>query len=396
MRILISTGEVSGDLQGSLLVQALRQQASQQGRDLDIVALGGERMAEVGANLLANTAAIGSVGLTESLRFILPTWQIQQRIKRYLRENPVDGLILIDYMGPNLAIGAYVRRQWPDLPILYYISPQAWIWSPTGRETQQILKITDRLLAIFPDEAKFFAEKGLPVTWVGHPLLDRIAQAPSRAEARQQLGFSPEQLVVTLLPASRVQELHSLLPIICAAAQKLQSQFPQIQFCLPISLPTYRDRITAVLQDYGLNSRLLEGQTLAAIASADLAITKSGTVNLEIALLNVPQVVLYRVSPLTMWVARRVLKFDLPFVSPVNIVMNQAMVPELLQEAATPERIFAEALALLQNAERRQETLAHYQTLRQSLGTPGVCQRAAQEILAYIITRRAATDCDIP
>ncbi len=389
MRILISTGEVSGDLQGSLLITALGQQAEEQGLHLQVVALGGERMAAAGAELLANTAAIGSVGLTESLRFILPTWQIQQRVKTYLRQNSVDLLILIDYMGPNLAIADYVRRCFPELPILYYIAPQAWIWSPTARETQKIIDVTDRILAIFPGEAKFFAEKGVDVNWVGHPLLDRIAQAPSRAEARQSLGLRPEQLAVTLLPASRVQELNSLLPVICRAAQKLQAQLPQIQFYLPISLPAYFDRIKQVTQDYGLNVTLLEGEPLTAIVASDLAIAKSGTVNLEIALLKVPQVVLYRVSPLTMWVARHILKFDLPFVSAPNIVMNQAVVPELLQEDATPDRIFAEALDLLQNGDRRQKIRDLYDQLEQSLGEVGVCKRAAQEILAFIEEKKA-------
>ena len=383
MRIFVSTGEVSGDLQGSLLVEALFQQATHQGIDLEIVGLGGERMAKAGVKLLANTAAIGSVGLLESLRFVLPTWQIQQKVKVYLQQHPVDLLILIDYMGPNVAIGNYVRQQLVSLPILYYIAPQAWIWSPTAGNTQQLLNITDRLLAIFPEEAKFFAARGIDVTWVGHPLIDRIAKAPSREQARTALGISAEQLVVTLLPASRLQELKYLLPVICEAAQQLQQTLPDIQFYLPISLDAYRDQIESTVKNYGLNVTLLQRSTLEAIAAADLAITKSGTVNLEIALLKVPQVVLYRVSPLTMWVARKILKFNIPFVSPPNIVMQREIVPELLQETATPARICQESLAFLTQPERRQTILDDYHQLKKALGETGVCDRAAQEILAF-------------
>ena len=387
MRIFISTGEVSGDLQGSLLIQALQRLAEERGVSLELVALGGNLMAQTGATLLANTAEIGSVGLSESLRFLWPTWQIQQRVKAYLKKQPVDLMILIDYMGPNVAIASYIRQQFPDIPILYYIAPQAWIWSPTAGNIRQLVNITDRLLAIFPGEADFFRSQGVNVTWVGHPLLDRIAQAPSRAEARQQLGIDPDQLMVTLLPASRVQELTYLLPVICAAAQKLQQTLPHLQFYLPISLEAYRQRIEETVKAYGLQVTFLPGLTLAAIAAADLAITKSGTVNLEIALLNVPQVILYRVSPFTMFIARRLFRFDIPFVSPPNIVMERKIVPELLQEAATPDRIYQESLKLLQEPALRQKLQQDYQQLRTTLGEVGVCDRAAQEIFQFLADR---------
>ncbi len=387
MQIFISTGEVSGDLQGAMLVDSLKNQAINQGIDLKIQALGGDLMEKAGAKLLANTAAIGSVGLSESLRFILPTWKIQQLVKTYLQQNSVDLLILIDYMGPNLAIADYVHQQFPQIPIIYYIAPQAWIWSPIAKDTQKIVNFTDKLLAIFPEEAKFFQQKGVDVTWVGHPLLDRIAKAPNRETARKTLGIAPEQLAVALLPASRIQELKYLLPVICEAARQLQEKLPHVHFWLPISLENYRDRIEQTVKDYGLNITLLKGQTLDAIAAADLAITKSGTVNLEIALLKVPQVILYRVSPLTMWVARKILKFDVPFVAPPNIVMQREIVPELLQEAATPERIFQESLDILTNSERRPTILENYQELEKSLGETGVCDRAAQEIFNFMQTQ---------
>ena len=287
-------------------------------------------------------------------------------------------------MGPNVAIASYIRQEFPQIPIVYYIAPQAWIWSPTAGNVQQLVKITDRLLAIFPGEADFFRSQGVNVTWVGHPLLDRIAQAPSRAEARQQLGIDPDQLMVTLLPASREQELTSLLPVICAAAQKLQQTFPHIQFYLPISLEAYRQRIEETVKAYGLQVTFLPGLTLAAIAAADLAITKSGTVNLEIALLNIPQVILYRVSPFTMFVARRLFRFDIPFVSPPNIVMQRQIVPELLQEAATPDNIYQESLKFLQQPARREQLQTDYQQLRTALGEVGVCDRAAQEIFQFV------------
>jgi lipid-A-disaccharide synthase len=241
--------------------------------------------------------------------------------------------------------------------------------------------MTDLLLAIFPEEARYFHKHGLAVTWVGHPLLDRMQSAPTREEARTTLGIEPKQVAIALLPASRSQELKYLLPVICEAAQQIQAKIPEVHFWIPVSLATYRHTIEATVRDYGLKATILEGHTLDAIAAADLAITKSGTVNLELALLNVPQVVLYRVNPLTMLIARQMLNFSIPFMSPPNLVLMKEIVPELLQEAATPERIVQESLELLLNQEKRDQTLADYQQMRDCLGEVGVCDRAAREIL---------------
>ncbi|PSF38288.1 lipid-A-disaccharide synthase [Aphanothece hegewaldii CCALA 016] len=386
MRIFISTGEVSGDLQGSLLVAALMRQARFLGIDLEILALGGDRMAEAGATLLGNTTRLSSLGLIEALPFVIPTWQIQQQSRRYLRENPPDLLILIDYAGPNISIGQYVRRHLPHVPIIYYIAPQAWVWSPNDRNTQQLINVTDRLLAIFPEEARFFQKKGILTTWVGHPLLDRMVDAPTREASRLKLGIEPEEVAIALLPASRQQELKYLLPVMCEAAQQIYAKIPQAHFYIPVSLAAFRSVIEATVQSYNLPVTILSGQTLEVIAASDLAITKSGTVNLEIALLNVPQVVIYRLSKSTMWLARTFFNFSISFMSPVNLVVMKEIVPELLQEKAKSENIVQESLELLLNPKRRQQVFTDYQEMREKLGNVGVCDRAAQEILEFAIT----------
>jgi lipid-A-disaccharide synthase len=170
------------------------------------------------------------------------------------------------------------------------------------------------------------------------------------------------------------------------AAQQIQAKLPQAHFWIPISLEIYRQPIEQAIRHYGLRATVLSGQTQEAIAAADLAITKSGTVNLEIALLNVPQVVIYRVNPITAWIARTFLNFSIPFMSPPNLVQMKAIVPELLQEQATPANIVQEALELLLNPSRRQQTLADYQEMRSHLGAVGVCDRAAQEIFQLLPT----------
>jgi lipid-A-disaccharide synthase len=384
MRIFISTGEVSGDLQGSFLVEALLRQAKLRNLNLELVALGGDRMAQAGAKLLGNTVGIGSVGLVESLPFIFPTLTIQDQAKQYLEKNPPDLMILIDYMGPNLVIGNYVRQHFPDLPIVYYIAPQNWVWSPFNKNTEQIVAITDLLLAIFPEEARFFQKKGASVTWVGHPLLDWLENTPNREQSRQKLGISPEKTVISLLPASRRQEIKSLLPIMAEAARKLQEKLAEVHFLIPVSLPSYHKAIAKAVEDYQLQATLLDGNTQEAIAASDLAITKSGTVNLEIALLKVPQVVIYKVHPLTMWIGRKLFNFSIPFMSPPNLVMMRSIVPELLQEQATSENIVQESLKILLNPEISQKMSQDYEEMRQCLGEVGVCDRAANHIFTFL------------
>jgi lipid-A-disaccharide synthase len=385
MRIFISTGEVSGDLQGSLLIAALQRQAVAAGLTLEIVALGGEKMAQAGAKILGNTSGIGSMGLIESLPYVIPTLRVQRSAIAYLKENPPDLVVLIDYMGPNLGIGTYMKENLPDVPVAYYIAPQEWVWSMSFQNTNRIVGFTDKLLAIFPEEARYYEQNGANVCWVGHPLIDRMANAPSREIAREKLGIKEEEITIALLPASRDQELKYLLPVIFAAAKNIQSNIPNVHFWIPLSLETFRDKITAAIKDYGLQATVVLGQQREVFAAADFAITKSGTVNLELALLNVPQVVVYRLHPLTAWIARHILKGSIPFASPVNLVVMREIVPEFLQEKATTENITQAAMELLLNSQKRQKTLTDYQEMRHSLGELGVCDRTAKEILAMYI-----------
>ncbi|HAC65121.1 MAG TPA: lipid-A-disaccharide synthase, partial [Cyanothece sp. UBA12306] len=248
---------------------------------------------------------------------------------------------------------------------------------------QQFANITDLLLAIFPEEARFFQEKGVNVRWVGHPLLDRMAKAPSREVARQRLNLTPEQKVVALFPASRYQELKYHLPLMCQAAAQLQQKIPDLHFLLPVSLSEYRSTIEQMVNSYQFSVTLFDGQALDVMAAADFAIAKSGTVNLELALLKIPQLVLCLVNPLTMWIARNILKFSIPFMSPPNLVVMREISTELLQEEATLERIVEESLDLLLNQERRQQNLADYEEMSTMLGEVGVCDRVAKEILEY-------------
>ncbi len=387
MRIFISTGEVSGDLQGAMLVEALHRQASLVNIEVEIIALGGDRMKQAGVNLIVNTTTIGSIGFFEALPLVIPTLKVQNKAKKYLQKFPPDILVLIDYAAPNIAIASYVKKHFPQIPVVYYIAPQDYAVPRLGYASK-IVKIVDKMLAIFPEEAKYYRSKGVDVTWVGHPLLDRINSTLTRERARLSLNINPEQPIITLLPASRKQEIVQMLPLICEAAQLIQQKIPDVQFLIPISLTIYRTAITEAIKEYNLPATIVEGKTLDAIACADLAITKSGTVNLEIALLNIPQVVFYRVHPATAWLSRKILKIKIPFMSLPNLILNRQVVPELQQEAATPDKIAETALELFFNSDQRKKIIADYQDMRSLLGELGVCDRVSQEIFQVVQKNR--------
>ena len=380
--IFISTGDVSGDLQGALLVTALKRLAAKSGIDLNIVALGGSKMAAAGATILADTTGISSMGVWEALAYIQPSLQVRSIAKRYLKTTPPDLIILIDYIVTNINLGKYADNQLPKVPIFYYIAPQEWVWSIDKKKTDIIVKFTEEILAIFPGEAKYFADRGAKVKFLGHPLIDRVANLASREVARDKLGITDDEVAIALIPASRRQELKYLLPAIFGAAQQIQTELPNVRFWIPLSRDAFRAEIESAIDSYQINATLVTQNADLVLSAADLAITKCGTVSLELALLNIPQVVIYRVSRVTAWIAKYVLKFSIPYMSPPNLVEMKPIVPELMQDDANPDRIAAESLELILNPKSRDRMLADYNQMRAALGDPGVCDRVAAEILA--------------
>jgi lipid-A-disaccharide synthase len=382
-RIFISTGEVSGDWHGAILIEALQERAALKGIELEIIGLGGDRMAAAGAKLLGNTVGIGSIGVVEALPYILPTIRVQELAKKWLKNSPPDVAVLIDYMMPNQGMG-YFCKETLKIPVVYYIAPQEWVWSFNDKNTKAIAKFTDKLLAIFPKEALYYQKQGINVQWVGHPFVDLMSKVPDRQAARQQLGIAEDELVVTLLPASRTQELRDVMPIILKAAKIIQAKLPHVKFWLPLSLDRYRPAVEKLLAENQVKATIISGQSQIAIRASDLVLSKSGTVNLETALLDVPQVILYRVSAITAWIARYIIRLKLPFISPVNLVDMQPVIPEFVQNDATPEAIAANALDLLTNPQTRQAMLDGYAGVRKSLGEKGAINRVADSIIDYL------------
>ncbi|MFN7899862.1 MAG: lipid-A-disaccharide synthase [Synechococcaceae cyanobacterium] len=386
-RLLVSTGEVSGDLQGGLLVEALHAEARRRQLPLEVVALGGPRMQAAGARLLANTAGLGAIGLLEALPLLLPTFTSQSRVNRWLKEQRPDGVVLIDYMGANVKLGLKIKSLPQKVPIFYYIAPQEWAYQLGDGGSTRLIGFSDQILAIFPQEASFYAARGAQVTWVGHPLLDTLQPLPSPEEARSALNLPAEAPVLLMMPASRRQELRYLLPAMAAGLALVQRRRPDLEVLVPAAQPGFEPVLENALREAGLRGRVIPSGQCDQLkpqlwAAADAALTKSGTVNLELALRGVPQVTAYRLSRPTAFLARQLLRWNVEHSSPVNLVLEERLVTELLQQQLTAEAVSAAIEPLLErDGAQRRRILEGYGRLRQRLGEPGVTQRAAAAIL---------------
>ena len=386
-RLLISTGEVSGDLQGGLLVAALHEEARRRQLPLEVVALGGPRMQAAGAQLLANTAGLGAIGLLEALPLLLPTLTTQAKVNRWLKQQLPDAVVLIDYMGANVKLGLKIKSLPQKVPIFYYIAPQEWAYQLGDGGSTRLIGFSDQILAIFPQEASFYAGRGAQVTWVGHPLLDTLQPLPTATAARSALSLPAEAPVLLLLPASRRQELRYLLPAMAAGVAMVQRRRPELEVLVPAAQAGFEPVLERGLRESGLRARLIPAEQSDRLkpqlwAAADAALTKSGTVNLELALRGVPQVTAYRLSRPTAFLARQFLRFNVDHISPVNLVLEERLVTELLQQQLTPDAVAAAVEPLLSpHSQERQRILEGYGRLRQRLGEPGVTRRAAAAIL---------------
>ena len=390
MNLLISTGEVSGDLQGSLLIKALKINAEKRNIELKIIALGGERMRKAGAQLISNTSSIGAIGFLEALPYVLPTLNAQSKIDNYLSSFSPDAVVLIDYMGPNIRLGLKVKKKFPNIPIIYYIAPQEWAWRLGDSGTTDLIGFTDKILAIFEDEAKFYSNKGGNVKFVGHPMLDIYSNIPTREESFRKIGLNSDKKLLLIIPASRKQEIKYILPTLLKAAKLLQQKDPSITVLIPSGLKEFDKILNDLLNKYDVSGKIILSNEVDDIkpflfSAAHLALAKSGTINMELALNAVPQIVGYKVSKVTAFFARYLLRFNVKYISPVNLLLNKMLIPEFIQEDFKAEKIFNAALKIIEDNSTKDEITLGYERLKDKLGKPGVTDRASNDILDLLV-----------
>lgn len=368
-RILLVAGEASGDAHGADLVAALKKHAP----NVEVFGVGGQCLREAGMQTLVDTATIAGMGLFEArdkLRALIRTYR---QLTQILRTEPPDLLLLIDFPEFNLRLAKIAKRA--QVKVFYYISPQVWAWRK--RRVHTIARRVDRLAAIFPFEADFYAAHGCHVDFVGHPLIDRVRPTRARDDTLRQLGLDPTRKTVALLPGSRAQEVRYLLAPMLEATKLLG---PDYQFILAVASTLPVEQLQSQAAQYPVH--VVQGNTYNVVHAADVALVASGTATLETALLERPMVIVYRMAPVTYALARMIVR--VPFIGMPNLIAERQVVPELVQYEVTPERIANAARQLLADPQVYRVTQEGLRDVRRRLGSGGAAERAAKLVLAML------------
>ncbi len=373
--IVLSAGEASGDLHGATLSEALRQLWP----GITLKGMGGPRMAAAGVDVVADVSQHAVVGTNEALGRIPDLYRAYRRVQSLLSTERPRALVVIDFPEFNLRLARAARRA--GVPVVYFIPPQLWAWR-RGRIRQMARRI-NRVLGVLPFEEELYRAAGVPVDFVGHPLLDVLPLDLGREEARRRLGLDPGETVIGLLPGSRREEVERLLPPMLVAAQRLHTAGVSRHFALALAPTVNADAVTrrvrTALADGGPGVDIVERQTYEVMAAADVVLISSGTATLETALLGTPMVVCYRVSRLTEAVVRLMVRVR--WCSLPNLIAGRAVVPEILQDDLTAHRLAAEALRLIDDPVAATAQRTAFKEVRARLGEPGVAQRAARAVL---------------
>ena len=369
MRILLSCGETSGDLYAGELVRELHLREP----GIEVFGLGGDRLAAQGADLLAHVKDLAVVGLLEVVSHLRSLRRVFDRVLAEVDRQRPDVAVLVDYPDFNLRLARHLRRR--GVRVVYYVSPQVWAWRRGRLDT--IRKTVDHMLVIFPFEEALYREAGVPVTFVGHPLVDLVHPPADKRGFVQGLGLDAERPIVALLPGSRPKEIAHNLPPLAGAVEKLAAKRPELQFLLALA-PSLSFR--AVADALGsLPVHIVANQAQGVLASGTVSVVASGTATVEAALLGAPMVVVYRLAPLTYLLGRRLVK--VPHFAMANLIAGARVVPEVIQRELTPERVAAEVRALLDAPARREVMRAGLAEVRRRLGEPGASGRAAAVVL---------------
>ena len=389
-KIFISTGEVSGDLHGSLLSKALFNEAKKCSIDLEIYGLGGERMKKEGVEILQDTTSISAIGLWEALPLIIPTLKIQRNFYRALKKASPSCLILIDYMGPNIKIGRKLRGENTKIPIYYYIAPQEWAWRVGNNSTTDLIGFSDTIFAIFKQEANFYKRRGGNVLWVGHPMVDLTKKLPTKKDSRKILKLRANQNILLIMPASRIQELKYVLPCFIKTAKKLQQKYPNLIVYILSCRKVFDDKFQMALETNQVKGKVVSQKDIEELKTyiyslTKIALCKSGTVNMELALYRIPQIVGYKVSKVTAFIAKKILNFKVRFISPVNLLVNKKIIPEFVQKELNADKIYHKASRIIDSKSEKIKILKGYDLLKKELGEQGVVKRAAKEIINSLV-----------
>jgi lipid-A-disaccharide synthase len=366
--VLIVAGEASADLHGSNLVRAMRRINP----EISFCGIGGEKMEAAGVEILFTSSQMAVVGLTEVFARLPYILRAYRRLKTMLKKNNPDLMILIDYPAFNIRLARYAKRF--HVPVLYYISPQVWAWRE-GR-IKKISRRVDRMSVILPFEEAAYRKYGLDPDYVGHPLMDTVPRGLTRGEAIRAMGLEKGPPILGLLPGSRREEIDNLLPAMVKAAEILSSRYHGLRCLLPLASTVSPHLVDGLIGRSSVEIKMIQGDIYTALAACDLALVASGTATLETAIMGIPMIIVYRLSPISYWIGKMVVK--VPFIGLVNLVAGEKVVPELIQAEVTPHRLAEEADAILGDGRMKENMIKNLEMVKTRLGQGGASEKTAK------------------
>ncbi len=341
--------------------------------------MGGSSMREAGIDIRFDSSGIGVIGLVEILKHYGEIRAALKLMKQIVASEKPDLLVCVDYKEFNLKLAQFAKRQ--GVKVLFYVSPQVWAWRPGRVKTYG--KAIDMMAVIFPFEIAYYEAKNVPVRYVGHPSVDKVHPQYSKAEDFRRFNLDANKPVVGILPGSRSNEIKRMLPVMLLAAKKLQAKHPEVQFLLPQADSVSDNILHKHLQNSLIDIKVIKQQAYDVIQCCDSIMTTSGTASLEIALLGVPMLICYRLSPLSYWLGKQLVK--IPFIGLPNIIAGQAIVKELIQDAACADSLSKEIDRLLTDQAYRQTCTAGLQQVKVKLGAGGGSKNMADLALEMLL-----------
>ncbi len=379
-KVMIIAGEASGDLHGARLVTAMQARNP----ELSFCGMGGKELASVGVELLFDAKRIAVVGIAEVVSHLPDIFRAQKALRARMKEDLPDLLILIDFPDFNFILAKFAKKL--GIPIYYYISPQVWAWR--SRRIATMKKLVDKIGVILPFEEQFFRARGVSASYVGHPLLDSVKSETSREDFCDKHSIDPQSLLIGLMPGSRKKEISSLLPVLLQAAQKAQKQSKnKMVFFVPIASTLTSEEVAANgVTEFGdgIDLRLITEKRYDMMAACDAALVVSGTVTLELALLDTPMVVFYKVSGITYRLGKCLVNKDLKYFSLVNLIADDRIVPELVQEAVTADRLSTDLQNILFDDVCKLKMKKGLAFVRERMGASGASSKSAELALSLL------------
>jgi lipid-A-disaccharide synthase len=342
--------------------------------------LGGQGMHAAGVELEGNISKTAVVGPFEAITYFGTLYGVFRKLVERIETEPPQAAVLIDFPDFNLRLAKRVKEA--GIPIAYYVSPQIWAWRE-GR-IRQIQKLVDKMLVIFPFEEELYRRAGVDVEFVGHPLIHMVRPTRTREEFCGIYNLDPRKPIVALLPGSRKKEVRYILPTMCEAADQIAAKRPETQFVLPAAQGLDRALIESIVQKRPIT--IVTNETYNAVRYARAAIVASGTATLETALLGTPEVIVYRISGLTWFLGKFLLKVRLFGI--VNIILGEEVVPELFQDSFTPERVSSTTLRLMDDVWLQSKIRGNYELLRRRLGSGQAAERVAEAVSNLVQSRQ--------